>query len=460
MDRQDLHLSFHLAFLCSSTPLSFFKLHCLVLADNAASLCALRLAPACISTLSELDLTGCDSIECDHTELSSSLSLLENLRKVSLDFCHFQPDPPCVVHTLSSLPLRELRLCRRESTRSWEVASALSHIAACFTSLEALTLEGVSSGVLLSLSSLTALTSLDVSRLTDISQASAGADVPHEEWCIHAKHLPRTFPQLRHLSVRRWVFQETAEGDDTDKEGSGSGNGGQFFDAVTRMQSLTSIEVDIASLEEFGRLSDLPHLRSVHVVTGQVFRVSRWAIRVPKEWRSLEISGFQNLEMVSFMVSAARRWVPRLGLYSQGSEIDLSAHMWRGVTELGVDFSFLSGENKASLCRYVEDWYLLASLTRLRLLGAEVDVAAARALSCIHSLEVIDLRGCKVQDGVVQAFVWMPKVKEVLLAEEQRGAVSMKGVDCSKVRFDRAPARAVVKEGSRFVEEWLMAFVG
>ena len=104
------------------------------------------------------------------------------------------------------------------------------------------------------------------------------------------------------------------------------------------------------------------------------------------------------------------------------------------LSELQIDLLF-STEDQIVF----KTWYQFSCLTRLRLLTADVDRDGARALSCISSLEEVDLARCQLQDGALHELMWLPHLKRVVLSEDQRGKVKIKGVDVSKLTFVDIP---------------------
>ena len=71
-----------------------------------------------------------------------------------------------------------------------------------------------------------------------------------------------------------------------------------------------------------------------------------------------------------------------------------------------------------------------------RLLNVHVDVAAARALSCMVSLETVDLSSCQVAGGALKELMWMPKLQRVVVSGKQRGELRFKRTQGKDVVFE------------------------
>ena len=70
-----------------------------------------------------------------------------------------------------------------------------------------------------------------------------------------------------------------------------------------------------------------------------------------------------------------------------------------------------------------------------RLLNVQVDEAAARALSCITSLETLDLSCCQVFGRALEELMWMPRLQQVIVSERQRGELRLRHTQREKVMF-------------------------
>ena len=77
----------------------------------------------------------------------------------------------------------------------------------------------------------------------------------------------------------------------------------------------------------------------------------------------------------------------------------------------------------------------LTSLKRLALNWVDVDVAAAKEISCLSWLEVLDLEDCRVHDGVMRELGWLPRLAELTLSEHQRTSIKTSGFPRHKISF-------------------------
>ena len=78
------------------------------------------------------------------------------------------------------------------------------------------------------------------------------------------------------------------------------------------------------------------------------------------------------------------------------------------------------------------------SILRLsRLLNVDINVKVARAIARIPSVETIDLSRCEVNDGSMRELSALPRLNKVLLSEDLRGKVKLKGISWVKVEFVR-----------------------
>ena len=391
------------------------------LVDCDAALTALHSCPTAIRSLRELDLI--DSLQDGRNErFLPILRQTTALQKVSLDCRHFSSDAAALLAALAvTTSLQELVVVNFTAASTDTISGIFSAIH-FLSSLQRITLQDVSNDFVPSLSGLPHLTSLDISCLTEVS----GNEVDTTQGLVSPENLAPMFPHLRHLSIRRVSFQRQFS------------NAGRLIGPIARcMHELRSLELDIRGVDDLDVLARMAQLTALHVIlTNQNAKLHSNRVRLPPNIQKLELTDFQDAELVEdMMVKGYDRGVRSIGVYGLEVELTLPVSQLEDLSELQIDLGYTTEEPLV-----FATWYQFSCLTRLRLLAADVGRDAARALSCISSLEEVDLARCQLKgEEALQELMWLPHLKRVVLSEDQRGEVKVNGVDLSKLTFVETP---------------------